>query len=282
MDLERQVASHYGQKGLERTILEALSASGKEAEKLSTADLSAVDEFHLGWHAATIELAKGVGLVPAMHVLDVGCGIGGPARYFAEAHGCRVTGIDLTQEFVETAEALTRRCGLAARVSFRQASALALPFDAGTFDAATLIHVGMNIGNKAGVFTEIGRVLKPSGRFGIYDIMRMGEGELPYPMPWAATPDTSFVEPPESYRRALAHAGFEIEKEQSRRDLALTLGREMRGNVEKGVAPRMGLHLLMGSGGAGAAWERDDDAGTRRHCAHRDNRAQALTAQQES
>ena len=119
----------------------------------------------------------------------------------------------------------------------------------GRFDAATLIHVGMNIGNKAGVFTEIGRVLKPGGRFGIYDIMRMGEGELPYPMPWAATPDTSFVEPPESYRRALAHAGFEIEKEQSRRDLALTLGREMRGNVEKSVAPRMGLHLLMGSGG---------------------------------
>ena len=122
-----------------------------------------------------------------MHLLDVGSGIGGPARTFADAFGCRVTGVDLTEEFVEAANALTRRCGLSDRVSFRQASALALPFADASFDAATLIHVGMNIEDKAGLFAEVRRVLKPDARFGVYDIMRVAEGEIPYPMPWAAT-----------------------------------------------------------------------------------------------
>jgi ubiquinone/menaquinone biosynthesis C-methylase UbiE len=246
MDVEQQVARHYGRAGLEGAILEPLRASGKDVEELAAADLSGADEFHLGWRAATIELGKDLGLASGMHLLDVGSGIGGPARTFAEAHDCRVTGVDLTEEFVEAAEGLTRRCGLADRVSFRQASALALPFADASFDAATLIHVGMNIEDKAGLFAEVRRVLKPDARFGVYDIMRMAEGEIPYPMPWAATPETSFVEPPEAYRRLLAAAGFEIEREESRRELALRLGREMRDNAEKHGAPPLSLHVLMG------------------------------------
>jgi ubiquinone/menaquinone biosynthesis C-methylase UbiE len=246
MDVEQQVARHYGRAGLEGAILEPLRASGKDVEELAAADLSGADEFHLGWRAATIELGKDLGLASGMHLLDVGCGIGGPARTFAEAHDCRVTGVDLTEEFVEAAEGLTRRCGLADRVSFRQASALALPFADASFDAATLLHVGMNIEDKAGLFAEVRRVLKPDARFGVYDIMRMAEGEIPYPMPWAAMPETSFVEPPEAYRRLLSTAGFEIEREESRRELALRLGREMRDNAEKHGAPPLSLHVLMG------------------------------------
>jgi SAM-dependent methyltransferase len=181
-----------------------------------------------------------------MHLLDVGSGIGGPARTFAEAHDCRVTGVDLTPEFVQAADALTRRCGLSDRVSFREASALALPFAEASFDRATLIHVGMNIEDKAGLFAEVRRVLKPDARFGVYDIMRVSDAEIPYPMPWAATESTSFVEPPETYRRLLSAAGFEIESEANRRELALTLGREMRENAAKHGAPPLGLHILMG------------------------------------
>jgi SAM-dependent methyltransferase len=246
MDVEQQVAKHYGRAGLESAILDALAKSGKDIEKLAAADLSGADEFHLGWHAATIELAKDLGLSSSMHLLDVGSGIGGPARTFADAFGCRVTGVDLTDEFVEAANALTRRCGLSDRVSFRQASALALPFADASFDAATLIHVGMNIEDKAGLFAEVRRVLKPGARFGVYDIMRMAEDEIPYPMPWAATPETSFVERPETYRRLLAAAGFEIDSEANRRELALRLGREMRENAEKHGAPPLSLHVLMG------------------------------------
>lgn len=246
METEQQVARHYGRSGIEPAILDALRASGKDVDHLAPGDLSGADEFHLGWHVATAELAKDLGLGPDLHVLEVGCGIGGPARHFAAAHGCRVTGIDLTAEFVEAAEALTRRCGLAGLVSFRQGSALAMPFADAEFDAATLIHVGMNIADKAALFAEVRRVLKPGARFGVYDIMRMAEGELPYPMPWAATPETSFVEPPETYRRLLREAGFTIEAEHDRSELALRLGREMREHAAIHGAPPLGLHLLMG------------------------------------
>jgi SAM-dependent methyltransferase len=149
-------------------------------------------------------------------------------------------------EFVEAAEALTRRCGLAGLVSFRQGSALAMPFPDGAFDAATLIHVGMNIADKAALFAEVRRVLKPGARFGVYDVMRMVEGDLPYPMPWAATPETSFVETSETYRRLLREAGFTVEVEHDRGALALRLIREARERAAaRGPSP-LGPQLLMG------------------------------------
>lgn len=246
MPIEQEVAKHYTHGALERAILDALVASGKDIENLTAGDLSGVDEFHLGWRTATIEFAKDLGLRRDMHVLDVGSGIGGPARYFAEAHGCRVTGIDVTAEFVDVANALTRRCGLADLVSFRHAGALALPFADGTFDAATLIHVGMNVEDKAALFGEVRRVLKTGARFGIYDVVRAAEGDLPYPMPWAATAETSFVEPAHVYRRLLAAAGFALENEQDRSGLAIGLGREMREKTAKHGVPPLGLHTLMG------------------------------------
>src|SRR5688500_17141349 len=138
MSIEAQVAGHYTRGDIERIILDGLAASGKNIERLATTDLSAADELHLGWLTATKELAKSLGLSPGMHVLDIGSGLGGPGRYFAEACGCRVTGIDLTQEFVEVANNLTRRCGLADRAVFKQASALDMPFGDATFDAATM------------------------------------------------------------------------------------------------------------------------------------------------
>ncbi|WP_342236787.1 class I SAM-dependent methyltransferase [Inquilinus sp. OTU3971] len=244
MEAEQQVARHYGRSGIEQAFLDALRAAGKDIDHLQPGDLSGADEFHLGGPAATAALAADLGLGPETHLLDIGCGIGGPARHLAAALDCRVTGIDLTAEFVEAAEALTRRCGLA--VSFRQGSALAMPFPDGAFDAATLIHVGMNIADKAALFAEVRRVLKPGARFGVYDIMRVAEGDLPYPMPWAATPETSFVEPPETYRRLLGQAGFTIEAEHDRSDLALRLGREARERAAaRGPSP-LGPHLLMG------------------------------------
>ncbi len=246
METEQAVARHYTHGALESAILEALRAAGKNADKLTTADLAAADEFHLGWHAETVELGRMLGFAPGMHLRDVGSGIGGPARYFAEAHGARVTGIDLTEEFVQVAAALTRRCGLSDRVDFRRASALAMPFADAAFDGATMIHVGMNIADKARLFTEVRRVLKPGARFGVYDVMRVGEDEIPYPMPWAATVETSFVETPETYRRLLVAAGFAIEQERNRREFCLDLARQMRGYTDSHGAPPLSLHVLMG------------------------------------
>lgn len=253
MDTEQQVAKHYGSgsgdAALETRILEALSKAGKNVEKLTAVDLSGADEFHLGWLAQTIELGRELDLRPGTKLLDIGSGIGGPARYFAEAHQCQVAGIDLTPEFVACATALTQRCGLEDHVRFWQGSALGMPFPDGGFDVATLIHVGMNVKDKASLFTEARRVLKRGGVFCVYDIMHMNGMPLRYPMPWSAGPETSFVESPETYRELLAKAGFRIARERSRRDFCLALAAKMREDVAVNGAPPLSLHILMGPAG---------------------------------
>jgi ubiquinone/menaquinone biosynthesis C-methylase UbiE len=215
-------------------------------DRLSASDLSGGDELHLGWRPATAAHAEDLGLTSGMRVLDVGSGIGGPARYLVETLACQVEGVDLSPEFVAVASALTRRMGLSDRASFREASVLALPFEDAAFDAATMIHVGMNLPEKAGAFAEVRRVLKPGARFGVYDIMRGGAAELPFPMPWATTAETSFVESPDTYRRLLSDAGFTVESETDRRDFVLRLAREMRAKAEKEGPPRLGPQVLMG------------------------------------
>jgi ubiquinone/menaquinone biosynthesis C-methylase UbiE len=244
---EQDVARHYAQSGLEQTILEALAAAGKDIDRLTPDDLSAVDEFHTGGRQATLELAAQMDIAPTMHLLDIGCGIGGPARSIAQAHGCRVTGIDLTDDFVQTAQALARRAGLAGRVDYRTASALIMPFEPATFDGATLMHVGMNIADKPALFTEVHRVLKPDGVFALYDAMRIGDGALRFPMHWAATPATSFVDSPATYRRALAAAGFNIVKECNRLEFARQIFHEIQARFAESGPPPLGPHILLKS-----------------------------------
>jgi ubiquinone/menaquinone biosynthesis C-methylase UbiE len=245
MSTEEKVASHYTHGSLESTILGGLTASGKDIDHLSIDDLANVDEFHLGRHEATVEFAKDLDLLDGMRLIDIGSGLGGPARYIASAYGCIVTGVDLTDEFVNVANALTARCGMAMQVSFRQASALALPFADESFDRATLIHVGMNIEDKAALFAEVRRVLKRGGRFGLYEIMQVRDGALPYPMPWAMTPETSFVRSPAAYRQLLKDAGFTVEFEQDRSALAIRFAQEMRASAENG-GQALSLGALMG------------------------------------
>ena len=197
-NVEERVARHYARGNLEQTILDALVASGKDLDRLEPSDLSPVDEFHTGGRQATVEFAEQMDVTPAMHLLDIGCGIGGPSRFFAAERGCRVTGIDLTDDYVRTAEALARRVGLDRRVAYRQASAFDLPFEAGTFDGAYMMHVGMNIEDKPRLFAEVRRVIKPAGVFAIYDIMRTGDGELSFPLHWAAVPRRASSSAPRS------------------------------------------------------------------------------------
>jgi ubiquinone/menaquinone biosynthesis C-methylase UbiE len=244
---EARIAAHYAQGGLEQAILAALAASGKDPDRLTPDDLAPVDEFHVGGREATAALAAALPLAPGMTLLDVGSGIGGASRYFATAHGLRVEGIDLTAEYVGVASGLARRLGLGDLVAYRQGSALALPFDAGRFDGATMLHVGMNIAAKDVAFGEIRRVLKPGGFIAIYDIMRTDEGALRFPMPWAASEATSFVAAAAEYRRLLEAAGFALRHERNRRDFAREVFRRMRANAAGAGPPPLGLHLLMGA-----------------------------------
>ena len=244
--IEQSVSQHYTHGSLANTILQALTAAGKDINRLEPADLAPVDEFHIGGRQATIDFAEQMGLTPGMQLLDVGCGLGGASRYFAHERGCQVTGIDLTAEYVAVAEALAQLVGLAERVSYRHASGLSLPFAAGSFDAAYMLHVGMNIADKAALFGEVRRVLRPRSIFGIYDVMSEAEGELTFPVPWAAAVEMSFVDRAGTYRRLLQSCGFAVEQERSRRDFAIDFFRKMRGQVAQSGPPPLGLHILMG------------------------------------
>jgi ubiquinone/menaquinone biosynthesis C-methylase UbiE len=240
-----QVAEHYARSDLERAILEALAASGKDVGRLQPDDLAPVDEFHTGGRQATVDFADMAAFAPDSHILDVGCGIGGPSRYFAAARGCRVTGIDLTEDYVRVAEALARRVGLTDKVVYRQASALALPFEPESFDGAYMMHVGMNIEDKSALFREVRRVLKPGSTFAIFDVMRTGEGALSFPVHWASSSETSFVARPVEYREALEAAGFDVTGERNRRDFAERFFQQTAARIAESGIPPLGVHLLM-------------------------------------
>jgi ubiquinone/menaquinone biosynthesis C-methylase UbiE len=220
-DVKDAVIRHYGRGGILQRLLDACAAAGADPEHLDPEVLSAADEFHLGGVAATTVVIGSLDLDADDHVLDVGSGIGGPARTMARTTGCRVTGVDLTPEFVEAATELSRRCGMADHTTFRVADATALPFAGADFTAATMFHVGMNIERKDAVFAEVARVLRPGARFAVYDLMRVGEDDIAYPEPWAATPETSFVRSPDEYATLLESAGFTVERTADRRELAL-------------------------------------------------------------
>ncbi len=244
MSVEREVSDHYAHGALIAAIEAALAASGIERDAVTVADLAPVDEFHIGGRAATVELARQLGLAPSDRVLDVGSGLGGAARFLAHEVGCTVTGIDLTEEYVATARTLSGWVGLGDRTAFEHASALAMPFADASFDAAYILHVGMNIEAKADLFAEIARVLAPGGRLGVYDVMRIGDGEMSYPVPWAETGKTSFLATPERYKEALGSAGLDLVDERSRRDWAVEF---FRGLHAKGASPApLGIHIVMG------------------------------------
>lgn len=246
MSSDAQVAKHYTRGRLEETIVRALAQSGKDPKTLTATDLAPVDEFHVGGLVSTQELAAQMELRPEMHLLDVGSGLGGPARYLASEHFCRVTGVDLSEEFVNVATSLTRMVKLDHLVEFRQASALDLPFDPQLFDRAYMIHVGMNISNKAAAYREVRRVLKTRGLFVVFDILRTADGPIRYPVPWATSQDTSFVDDLSTYETAFRRAGFRVTHERRRRAFAIEFTEQMMARMAQTGPPPLGLHLVLG------------------------------------
>jgi MPBQ/MSBQ methyltransferase len=243
---ELRVAAHYTAENLEERILSAFEASGKSRGSITIDDLSAVDEFHIGGREATEAVAGQMNLRPGMYLLDIGCGIGGPARYFASVHSCQVSGIDLTPEYVRTAQALSLRIGLKDAVRFEPGSAMQLPFEQNSFDGAYMFHVGMNLHDKGKLFREVKRVLRPDSIFAIYDVMRVGPGELHFPVPWTGTESDSLLATVDDYRQGLISAGISIFAERQRKEFAIEFFERTRQLTQQGRAPTLGIHLLMG------------------------------------
>jgi ubiquinone/menaquinone biosynthesis C-methylase UbiE len=203
------VVEHYGTTSLTSLISEALERAGLKEGSIDWHDLAPLDQFHVRGLAATRELAEAMRITPDASILDVGSGLGGSSRFLAATYDARVTGIDLTPSFVEAATMLSSRAGLGDRTTFRVADALDLPFANASFDYAWTQHVAMNIGDRPRLYSEIFRVLKPGGSFAIYDVV-LGDGEPPiYPVPWARTPEASFLLTSDVMRDVLLKTGFE-------------------------------------------------------------------------
>src|SRR6202790_3241477 len=232
------VRDHYRATGLTERLKAALAALGPEDQPLTPQQLGALDQFHTRGLAATAELAKLAGITAGMSVLDVGAAVGGPARFLAATYGCRVTGVDLSEPFVDAARYLTERTGQNGQVSFQTASALELPFDDGRFHVVLLQHVAMNIADRAQLYREIRRVLQSGGRFATFDVV-LNSGEPHYPVPWARTPATSCLLTAAATREAIEPAGFRTLASQDDTEAAKAWFAELR--VSGPPSPNLGV-----------------------------------------
>jgi sarcosine/dimethylglycine N-methyltransferase len=236
------VRDHYRATGLTERLKTALTAFGPEDHRLTPQQLVTLDQFHTRGLAATAELAKLAGITADMSVLDVGSGVGGPARFLAATYGCQVTGVDLSEPFVDAARYLTERTGQSGEVRYQTASALELPFDDGRFNVVLLQHVAMNIADREQLYHEIRRVLKLSGRFAIHDVVLL-DSDPHYPVPWARTPATSFLLTAAATREAIEPAGFRALAWQDDTEAAKAWIAQLR---VSGPPPSLNLGVVMG------------------------------------
>ena len=237
MNTDREVSAHYSQGNLLSRLNAALMEDGVDPDHPSMEALAPYDQFHGRGLEATLEMAGLVQGGPADHILDVGSGIGGPARYFANRFGCRITGIDLTPEFCEVARHLTRLLDLEDRIAFEVGDALAMPFPDASFDGAYSMNVSMNIADKGQFYREVHRVLKPGAWLVLSEVAKGEGGDLDYPTPWARSARTSFLSTPEETRGGLLEAGFDVIRVHSTLDKALAFGTRSRAAVERGEKP---------------------------------------------
>jgi len=245
--MKDSVSAHYSHGQLLERIRRGVEAIGKTAATVTVDELAPVDEFHIGGRQASEDFISQLDLSADDHALDVGCGIGGTSRFVANRFGCRVTGIDLTPEFVSTGQTLCDWVGLSGQVELHQGDATAMPFTDESFDAAFMLHVGMNIANKGDLFAEVYRLIKPGAFFGVYDVMKTSDETLTYPVPWSSVPGTSALSTLEQYTEALAQTGFDIIKIRDRREFAAEFFAETRRRMKQaGGAPPLGVHIAMG------------------------------------
>jgi len=242
-----KVAEHYAHPGLIEAIRNGINELGKTMDTVGVDDLAPVDEFHIGGRRATEDFMAQLGLGSDDVVLDVGCGLGGASRFVADRYGCRVTGVDLTPAYVDTGNEVCSWVGLTDRIHLQVGDVTRLSLPAGAFGRAYMMHVGMNIADKNALAREIFRVLGPDGLFGVYDVMRIADGDLIFPVPWAEDPSSSAVAAPGEYEKALTEAGFTIVSVRDRSDFAL----EFFARIEAAASstegpPPLGIHILMG------------------------------------
>ncbi len=252
------IHGYYSPNDLYNRIIEGLHKLGLDLSKVTLDDLQPVDEFHIRGDAATKELIKLAGFTPDLHILDVGCGIGGSTRRLAHETGCRVTGIDLSDAYIDTAQRLTQLLNMQDRVDFRASSALALPFDNDSFDGVWSLQMNMNVEDKLSWLRETYRVLKPGSRAVLYEVCGNRNAPIHCPVPWAQDSSMSFLVPPEQFRDVIIAAGFDIVVWNDKTPFAKKAFAEVKKPEGKPKLPILGVYMLVG-----------DDISTKAYNLHR-------------
>lgn len=246
MATEQQVAQHYGSAGIAERVLTALREADGADAPVTPETLAPFDQFHGRGLVATKELVAMLKPQAGERLLDIGSGIGGPARWIAAKFGSHVTGVDLTPEFCAAAEALNAATGSTDRVTILNGSALDLPVPDGAFDAAYSQNVIMNIADKRRFYREAFRALRPGGRLALSNLCAGAKGDPHYPVPWAMTAATSFLATQDEMRADLAAAGFEIVRFEDTTAATLDMQRRARQLVERGQPLRIAVQVIMG------------------------------------
>ena len=241
------IHSYYSPNDLYNRIIDGLNKIGKELSTITLEDLHPVDEFHIRGTVATKELIQLSEFTSDMHILDVGCGVGGSARSLSHETGCCVTGVDLSHEYIDAAQRLTHLLDMQERVKFHAASALDLPFEDNSFDGVWSIQMSMNVEDKLSWLKELHRVVKPNGRVVLYEVCANRNSPVYFPVPWAQESSISFLVEPDLFREVISSAGFRVDVWHDKTDLA----RKAFANMTKPVAdpelPELGVHLLVGN-----------------------------------
>lgn len=244
-NFKNSVIYQYTRENIYETIVKRLHEQGVEKNKITREHISSVDEFHIKGAEVSLEMAKEAELSKELKVLDVGCGIGGPARMIADVFGCSVTGVDLTNEFIRTASLLSQLVGLSGKTEFMTADATELPFEDNIFDVVWTQHAQMNIEEKEKLYSEIHRVLKREGRFIYYDIFSSEKEDLKFPLPWADDSSISFLIKLNDFGRLMKETGFKELLRKERTSDSIDFFETVFENNKKEGSPKIGLNIFM-------------------------------------
>jgi ubiquinone/menaquinone biosynthesis C-methylase UbiE len=242
----RAIADHWGKGDVYGLILGALAKASKPLEGFTVEDLAPVDHFHARGLPATVELADRLPILAGQHILDIGCGLGGPARYMAKRFNCKVSGIDITPPFVEAGKKLTALLGMDSMVDIQLGDGQRLPYPDSHFDGAYTQHVTMNVADRRTFFAEAYRVLKPGAFFALTEHGLGPKGHPRYPVPWSMDGSGAYLVTPAETRALLEETGFDDIVVEETGPKYLAGYRAAMEKVEKDGLPPLGVHLLMG------------------------------------